>query len=54
MADADKDADQHSSDEIMEPGEDAEDALPLGDGRPTSPTLTLFHQLVVVVISMVG
>ena len=53
MADADKDADQHS-DEIMEPGEDAVDALPLGDGRPTSPTLTLFQQLVVVVTSMVG
>ena len=31
MADADKDADQQSFDEIMEFGEDAEDALPLGD-----------------------
>ena len=31
MADADTDADQRSSDEIMEPREDAEDALPLGD-----------------------
>ena len=31
MADAYRDTDQHSSDEIMEPKEDAEDALPLGD-----------------------
>ena len=43
ITDADRDADQHSSDELMDTGEAAEDALPL-----TGPRLTLFQQFVII------